>query len=555
MGKKKRATTAAWRAAAAASLPLPTITSLATPLVATITFADLSGPNTANEPPPALTQQPNDSHARTACPAHPAPSIAPHSISASSNSTPTSRSYPAPLFSNESEPDRRPVPAECETRNERPHPAPHTTSSASQTPPATPHDSRTLAHRAIRPSAAENKSEKGLEPHMEDERTASNAQRGHAPRVSTPAPLASNMRAETPDDAPAPPRPFARPHTSANELGDHRGVRADDTTGANQHHFPSPVPSPSSTPHAAHLAQHAPTASNNAPAPAHNDVKPPTPGIEPDEPRMAAAYQPPVPEPAFVDRALHNDIVATAIQKGYEAGLKAGRNSGFREGLAVRTKAGPSARREEDSSESTKQGSPEASTPASLAMSIDEIDADLLARIRKEAEYGVWEEGLEAGMTMGRKEGREAGYSEGLEAGRKMGIMEGRERGFEDGKSAGVQAGRVLERVEVRRIARPSVHVQTNNQPVRTYADAAVRTSESPPTPHADTAMQTLPLYAAAMPLIEDPDPALLNPMHLKEIVVMALSDGHAAGLKEGWNVGLQEGLATGRKGCRSGVN
>ncbi|TFY77803.1 hypothetical protein EWM64_g6210 [Hericium alpestre] len=152
------------------------------------------------------------------------------------------------------------------------------------------------------------------------------------------------------------------------------------------------------------------------PAPTHNDVKLPMPGIEPGEPCMAAVYKPIVPEPTFIDCMQHDDIVALVIWQGYEADRKEGRNSGFREGLAANTKAGWSMHREEGSSEGTKQGSPEASTPAPLAMSIDEIDTDLLVRICKEAEYGVWEEGLEAGMMMGRKEGREGGYWEGYEA-------------------------------------------------------------------------------------------------------------------------------------------
>ncbi|TFY75836.1 hypothetical protein EWM64_g8177 [Hericium alpestre] len=245
-----------------------------------------------------------------------------------------------------------------------------------------------------------------------------------------------------------------------------------------------------------HISMH-PQPLTMPPAPTHNDVKLPMPGIEP------------VPEPTFIDRAQHDDIVALAIWQGYEAGRKEGRNSGFRKGLAANTKAGWSMHRKEGSSEGTKQGSPEASTPALLAMSIDEIDTDLLMCICKEAEYGVWEEGLEAGMMMGRKEGREGGYREGYEAAR----------------------------------------CETDDGPVRTYVDIAIRTS---PTACTNAAMQTLLLYVAAMPFIEDPDPALLDPTHLKEIVVMALHDGHAVGLKEGRHVGLHEGVKIGHEHTRA---
>ncbi|TFY73355.1 hypothetical protein EWM64_g10657 [Hericium alpestre] len=56
----------------------------------------------------------------------------------------------------------------------------------------------------------------------------------------------------------------------------------------------------------------------------------------------------------------------------------------------------------------------------------------------------------------------------------------------------------------------------------------------------------------AAVLLFEEPDGKLLNPVHLKEIVAMALCDSHAAGLKEGQNAGFCEGLEAEKKKGRA---
>ncbi|TFY74706.1 hypothetical protein EWM64_g9306 [Hericium alpestre] len=168
------------------------------------------------------------------------------------------------------------------------------------------------------------------------------------------------------------------------------------------------------TPTAARLVQQAPSAaSNDVPVPARNAARPPTPGFEPGEPRLAATYKPQESELDFVDRVHHDEIVAIAIQKGFDAGLKTGRNEGFREGLDAGTKAGGKQGCEEGSNEGVDAApsmSHTTATPARLATSIEDIDADLLAHIRKTAEDEGWEEGCDAGTVLGRARGYQEGY-------------------------------------------------------------------------------------------------------------------------------------------------
>ncbi|TFY73525.1 hypothetical protein EWM64_g10487, partial [Hericium alpestre] len=684
MGKKKRAATAAWRAAAATSQPTYTTMSPATQLVATVAPADPPVTIAANEPAPALTQQPNDSHARTACPAHPAPSIALHTTSGSPNAISAPRNASAASFATEREPDGNLAPATVKPREPRSvqtHLAPVTALRTSNVHTVTTGDAREPARSNIRPTAA------ALEPldSADEPRSTRGANERPPPDLGAPA---------NHDALPA----LSEPHHTSHAVpavGEHH-ITSTPSPNASHTQFPALLAGPAATfaalatsieqrgPPDSFLASPAPVFALHDP---HDTV--------PHDPQHTRTRTRPATSIEEVDEGLVAQIQKTAEDEGWaegcDAGTVVGRASGYREGyeaakrevsntisgpdgvpvvdttpspmasLTSRTdpayavpRAGPTTPLLASGVEPEQLLAPHAdepgkvlsananTTPASSISDVDTIDGRLLQQIRREAysrgyanggddaredfqaaldqkrldgyvagreeEYRTWVdkkvadrsqldllkfwEGFKAAQQVagassiltceradahtqtdapiappphrmlsqfhpdlsherkaGRTEGRDAGYLDGLEIGRKMGLMEGRERGFADGKFAGVQAGRVLERVEVRRIARPSVHVQTDDRPVRTYVDIAIRTS---PTACIDAAMQTLPLYAAAMPFIEDPDPTLLDPTHLKEIMVTALYDGHAAGLKEGRHVGLQEGIKVGRECTRA---